>query len=150
MNFTDIITAGIGTLVRDIGETVRSFVTTDKDRLEAQQKLTETIFAFQAQLVQSADNYEKELTERQKNDMASDSWLSKNIRPLTVVYLLACFTVLAFNDGNLTLGERTFTVAAAYVTAIQTFLEYGLMFYFGGRSLEKIAAMVSTSVSKRN
>lgn len=146
---TNVITAGVGTLVKEIGETVRSFVTTDKDKLEAHQKITETLFAFQARMVQSADNYEKELTERQRNDMASDSWLSKNIRPLVVIYLLALFSALALNDGNLSLGARQFVVGEGYRDAIRAFLEYGLMFYFGGRSLEKIASMASSALAKR-
>jgi len=75
------------------------------------------------------------LTERLKADMASDSWLSKNIRPATLAYILTAYLALAVLDG---LGFR---VAESYVTLLGQWGMLVMSFYFGGRTLEKIMDM---------
>ena len=78
---------------------------------------------------------QKELTERLKADMASDSWLSKNIRPMTLIAILA--------------GYFTFAMMSAYgIDTNKSYVEllgqWGMLimsFYFGGRTLEKIVDM---------
>lgn len=82
-----------------------------------------------------------ELTKRQLNDMASDSWLSKNIRPLVLVYLLAIVTLQGF---------KVMTLEPAYVAMIQEFTGYGLVFYFGGRTIEKVASYVAEATIAKN
>ena len=82
----------------------------------------------------------KEVTERQKNDMASDSWLSKNIRPSIMLYLLTLVTLSGFDIIHATAG---------FLSMIQSFTEYGLMFYFGGRTIEKVASMVPAIMKER-
>lgn len=82
----------------------------------------------------------KEVTERQKNDMASDSWLSKNIRPTIMLYLLSLVTLSGFDLIHATAG---------FLTMIQSFTEYGLMFYFGGRTIEKVASMIPSMMKEK-
>ncbi len=82
----------------------------------------------------------KEVTERQKNDMASDSWLSKNIRPSIMLYLLTLVTLSGFDIIHATAG---------FMAMIQSFTEYGLMFYFGGRTIEKVASMMPSIMKER-
>jgi hypothetical protein len=82
----------------------------------------------------------KEVTERQKNDMASDSWLSKNIRPSIMLYLLTLVTLSGFDIIHASVG---------FLAMIQSFTEYGLMFYFGGRTIEKVASMVPAIMKER-
>ena len=83
---------------------------------------------------------QQEVTKRQQNDMASDSWLSKNIRPLVMIYLLVLVTMAGF---------ELLKATGAFLTMIQSFSEYGLMFYFGGRTVEKVASMVPAMLEKR-
>ena len=84
----------------------------------------------------TADNVEaQELTKRQQADMSSDSWLSKNIRPMTLVFILAVYTVFAMmsafgHDAN-----------ENYVTLLGQWGMLIMSFYFGGRTLEKIMNM---------
>ena len=65
--------------------------------------------------------------------MQSDSFLSKNIRPLVMVYLTAVFTILAFADGNI----GVFKINPAYVPVFQTLLMTTYGAYFVGRTWEK-------------
>jgi hypothetical protein len=70
--------------------------------------------------------------------MKHGSWLSKNIRPLTLVFLTAIFTVLSVFDGNLQIAGEDFTIGAAYVPVYQTLLMTVYAAYFAGRSIEKV------------
>jgi uncharacterized membrane protein (DUF106 family) len=84
----------------------------------------------------NADSVEaQELTKRLQADMASDSWLSKNIRPMTLIAILV--------------GYFTFAMMSAYGNNanekyVELLAQWGMLifsFYFGGRSLEKIIDM---------
>jgi len=81
---------------------------------------------------------QQEITKRQQNDMASDSWLSKNIRPLVMLYLLVLVTAIGFD---------WLAAKPDFVAMIKSFTEYGLMFYFAGRSVEKVASMIPAMVA---
>lgn len=79
----------------------------------------------------------QEVTKRAQADMASDSWLSKNIRPMTLIAILAGYFIFAFMSAfDLDTNEK-------YVSLLG---EWGMLimsFYFGGRTLEKIIDMRS-------
>lgn len=75
---------------------------------------------------------QKAVSDRWTADMNSDSWLSKNIRPLTLVYILTAFNVMSLLDGF------GFHIAEAYVTLLGQWGMLVMGAYFGGRSLEKI------------
>lgn len=84
----------------------------------------------------NADNIEaQEISKRWQADMASDSWLSKNIRPMTLVYLLTAFILMAVLDGY------GFKISESYVTLLGQWGMLVMTAYFGGRSLEKIMDM---------
>jgi hypothetical protein len=76
-----------------------------------------------------------ELTERLKADMASDSWLSKNIRPMALIAILAGYFVFAMMSafGN--------NANESYVELLGQWGMLIMSFYFGGRTLEKIIGM---------
>lgn len=75
---------------------------------------------------------QENVSDRWKADMASDSWLSKNIRPMTLVYILTAFNLMAVLDGF------GFHIAEAYVTLLGQWGMLVMSAYFGGRTLEKI------------
>ena len=85
--------------------------------------------------LQADMNEQDNLTERAKNDMASDSWLSKNIRPMTLIFILVVYTVFALMSA---FGHNA---NEAYVTLLGQWGMLIMSFYFGGRTLEKILAM---------
>jgi len=76
----------------------------------------------------------KQITERHKSDMLSDSWMSKNIRPYTLVYLLLFLSGLIISDS----ASINFNVDDAYVELLKYLLISVFLFYFGGRELTKI------------
>lgn len=81
----------------------------------------------------NADNIEaQEISKRWQADMASDSWLSKNIRPMTLVYILTAFILMAVVDGF------GFKISEAYVNLLGQWGMVVMTAYFGGRTLEKI------------
>ncbi len=81
---------------------------------------------------------EKEITSRHANDMASDSWLSKNIRPLLTIFSLFLYTLFAMIDGNI--GE--FNIANQYVDLLGQIVIMSLGFYFTSRGIEKTAKII--------
>jgi len=91
-----------------------------------------------AKMANETDLYKTEqnnLTERLKADMGSDSWLSKNIRPLTLVYILVAYMALAILDAALV------DIADSFVELLGQWGMLVMSFYFGGRTLEKIIDM---------
>lgn len=86
----------------------------------------------------NADNIEaQELTKRQEADMASDSWLSKNIRPMTLVFILLVYSMFAM------MSAWDIEVNNNYVELLGQWGMLIMSFYFGGRTLEKIMDMKS-------
>ena len=84
----------------------------------------------------NADNIEaQELTKRTQADMASDSWLSKNIRPMTLIFILLVYTAFAG------LSAADIEVNNNYVELLGQWGMLIMSFYFGGRTLEKIMDM---------
>ena len=84
----------------------------------------------------NADNIEnQEVTKRLEADMKSDSWLSKNIRPLTMVYILTAYLFLALLDAfGLDISDNFVSLLGQWGMLVMSF-------YFGGRTLEKVMNM---------
>ncbi len=70
---------------------------------------------------------------RHERDMVSDSWLSKNIRPLLVISFVVLFIVFS------TLSAFGIVIEASLLTMLKGFTDIGIMFYFGSRGIEKVA-----------
>ena len=116
-----------GGVIKEVGSVIDKLTTTDEERLEAKQKIQE--------ILEKADSdAQEQVTKRWELDMKSDSILSKNIRPIVLIYLTAIFTILALFDGNL--GQ--FKVQEQYIPIIQSLLITVYGAYFVGRTWEKI------------
>ena len=116
-----------GDVIKDIGGVLDNLHTSGEEKAEAEQKITQ-ILATAEQAAQ------EQVSARWEADMKHGSWLSKNIRPITLIFLTVCFVILSVFDGNL--GE--FTIGAAYVPVYQTLLMTVYAAYFAGRSIEKV------------
>jgi hypothetical protein len=91
-----------------------------------------------AKIANETDLYKTEqnnLTERMRADMASDSWLSKNIRPMTLVAIFVGYFLFAL------MSAFDYDANEAYVTLLGQWGMLVMSFYFGGRTLEKIMDM---------
>jgi hypothetical protein len=78
------------------------------------------------------------LTERMKADMSSDSWLSKNIRPMVLIFLLVAYSGFAIAS------IFNFETRGAYVELLGQWGMLVMSFYFGGRTMEKLADKVKS------
>ena len=125
--WSKIFTSGATELVKEVGNVVDDLTTSDEERLLAKQKLEQMIFDFESKM-------QEEVSERWKADMNSDSWLSKNVRPLTLMFLVASTILMIFIDA----GAIKFVVDENWKDLLQIVLITVIGAYFGGRSYEKI------------
>mgnify|MGYP000153158447 FL=1 len=124
---TKIFSTGATELVKEVGNVIDDLTTTKEEKLVLKQKLEQMIFDFEAKI-------QEEVSERWKADMQSDSWLSKNIRPLTLAFLVVSTIFIIFIDA----GFINFVVEAKWTDLLQLVLITVIGAYFGGRSYEKI------------
>lgn len=125
----------LGTIL-DVGmKLVDKFFPNPEDKAKAQLELLQMQQNGELAQINADIAEQQELTKRQQADMASDSWLSKNIRPMTLIAILAGYFVFAMMSA--------FGVDANqnYVTLLGNWGMLVMSFYFGGRTLEKIADM---------
>ena len=121
-----IFSVGASNLVESVGGVVDNLVTSKEEKLEAKRKLEELILNHEAEM-------QRNVTDRWKADMNSDSWLSKNVRPLVLIFLVVCTVLMIFIDA----GTIEFDVEAKWTDLLQIVLITVIGAYFGGRSLEK-------------
>ena len=124
---TKIFSSGAGELIKSVGGVIDNLTTSKEEKLEAERKIQHLIANHEVEM-------EKNITERWKMDMQSDSWLSKNIRPLVLVFLVVSTVLLIFIDA----GAITFVVEDKWTDLLQLVLITVIGAYFGGRSLEKV------------
>lgn len=117
--------------IRDIFAGVDQLVTSEEEKIKLKNLL-------QTNLKDLEQQAQAEITKRHASDMASDSWLSKNVRPMTLVFLLVSYFFLAVSDGNI--GQ--FQVQDMYVNLLGQMMNLAFVFYFGSRGAEKIAQIV--------
>ena len=116
----------IKNLVGNASEILDEVITTDEERLDAKRRLKELILNHQVEM-------ERNISDRWKADMNSDSWLSKNVRPMVLIFLIVCTMLLIFIDA----GTLSFEVEDKWTDLLQLTLITVIGAYFGGRSVEK-------------
>ena len=121
-----IFSVGAKDLVEGVGGVIDNLHTSKEEKLEAEQKIKELIANYEIEM-------EKNITDRWKADMNSDSWLSKNIRPLVLAFLVICTVLMIFIDA----GSINFVVEQKWTDLLQLVLITVIGAYFGGRSFEK-------------
>ena len=123
----NLLSGGAAELVKGVGGVIDDLHTSEEEKLEAEQKIKEIIANYEVEM-------EKTITSRWQADLKSDSWLSKNVRPLVMVFLIVCTMLLIFIDA----GALNFEVKSSWVDLLQLVLITVIGAYFGGRSLEKV------------
>lgn len=122
-----IFSGGAKELVEGVGGVIDNLHTSKEEKLQAEHKIKELVASYQNTL-------EKEITNRWEADMNSDSWLAKNIRPMTLAFLVVSTVLLIFIDA----GVIDFVVEQKWTDLLQLVLITVIGAYFGGRSLEKV------------
>ena len=79
----------------------------------------------------------QEISKRWESDMKSDSWLSKNTRPLTLIFLTVSMVLLIFSDS---IGD-SFEVNSGWVDLLKSLLITVYVAYFGSRGAEKFKSI---------
>ena len=124
---TQIFSSGATELVKGIGGVIDNLHTSKDEKLAAELKIKQLISNYEIEM-------EKEVTSRWEADMKSDSWLSKNIRPMTLAFLVVSTVLMIFIDA----GTIKFIVEEKWTSLLQIVLITVIGAYFGGRSLEKV------------
>ena len=122
-----IFSSGATELIKGVGGVLDNLTTSKEEKLEAERKVKDLMANYEIEM-------EKNITERWKMDMKSDSWLSKNIRPLVLVFLVVSTVLMIFIDA----GTINFVVEDKWTDLLQLVLITVIGAYFGGRSLEKV------------
>jgi|TARA_R110000782_G_scaffold212622_1_gene300665 hypothetical protein len=121
-----LFSGGAADLIKGVGGVLDNLTTSTDEKLAAEAKIKEIIANYEIEM-------EKNVTSRWQSDMNSDSWLSKNVRPLVLIFLVVCTMLLIFIDA----GQLNFNVKDSYVDLLQLTLITVIGAYFGGRSFEK-------------
>ena len=124
---TKLFSSGATKLVEGIGIVLDELITSKDEKLAAELKIKELIAKHEVEM-------EQEITSRWSSDMNSDSWLSKNVRPLVLIFLVVSTVLLVFIDA----GAIAFVVEDKWTDLLQLVLITVIGAYFGGRSIEKV------------
>ena len=122
-----LFSGGAAELVKGVGGVIDNLHTSKEEKLEAERKIKELIANYEVEM-------EKNITSRWEADLKSDSWLSKNVRPMVLIFLIVCTMLLIFIDA----GTINFEVKSSWVDLLQLVLITVIGAYFGGRSFEKV------------
>ena len=122
-----IFSSGASELVKDVGGVLDELITSTDEKLAAELKIKELIAKHEVEM-------EREVSARWNADMNSDSWLSKNVRPMVLIFLVVSTVLLVFIDA----GAINFIVEDKWTDLLQLVLITVIGAYFGGRSLEKV------------
>ena len=123
---TNLFAGGAADLVKSVGGVIDNLHTSKEEKLEAEAKIKALIAEHEAKM-------EQNITDRWSSDMNSDSWLSKNVRPLVLIFLVVSIVLMIFIDA----GTIKFVVEEKWTDLLQLVLITVIGAYFGGRSLEK-------------
>ena len=122
-----LFSGGAAELVKSVGGVIDNLHTSKEEKLAAELKIKQLISDYEVEM-------EKNITSRWEADLKSDSWLSKNVRPLVMIFLIVCTMLLIFIDA----GALNFEVKSSWVDLLQLVLITVIGAYFGGRSIEKV------------
>ena len=123
---TKLFSGGAADLVKGVGGVIDNLHTSKEEKLAAEQKIKELVSDYETKM-------EANITDRWKADMNSDSWLSKNVRPMILIFLVVSTVLMIFIDA----GTIQFTVEQKWTDLLQLVLITVIGAYFGGRSFEK-------------
>jgi hypothetical protein len=123
---TNLFSGGAAELVKGVGGVIDNLHTSKEEKLEAERKIKALIAEHEAKM-------EQNITDRWSADMNSDSWLSKNVRPLVLIFLVVSTVLMIFIDA----GTIKFVVEEKWTDLLQLVLITVIGAYFGGRTMEK-------------
>lgn len=121
-----------GGLIKDVSEAIEPFIPTVEKKAEAKAKILDIVQEYDSMI-------QEQVSARHERDMNSDSWLSKNIRPMCLIFLIVVVSIFAITDGNI----GGFTVDSDYIALYKSLLIMTFSFYYGSRGAEKIIQTIN-------
>lgn len=126
--------AEVRKIVDEIFTTKEELKSLENEKEQIAARIEEKLLEYQSHVVDAIIDEQKEITLRHRYDMMSDSWLSKNIRPLALIVLFGLFLLFSLLDGFKVFG---FSSPPDLIQLLGTWGTVVMSFYFGGRSVEK-------------
>lgn len=145
MSFLNFLSGGI---VDSVGKITDELIASDEERLEKEIEKQKTILQHKVEMAKLniedkridyglAENEMNNITNRWVSDN-SGNFLTRSVRPLTLIYMMVILSIMAFMDGNI--GE--FKINPAYIQLFQGLTMTVFIAFFGGKTIERIKARV--------
>ena len=130
--FSTMLSGGVDKIVDSVGTAVDKIVTSDEERLILKNELIKIQLEAKQKQDELEVQFEQQITDRWKSD--NEHFITRLVRPLSVVFMLVLFGMIVLLDGNVGM----FLVNPAYVPVIENLLVTMIFAYFGSRGAEKI------------
>lgn len=141
--FTNIFSSGVSGVIDSVGTAIDKLVTSDEEKMQLKNELIKIELEAKNKADELNFKYEEEVTKRHQADMTSDNWISKSIRPITLIFILIMYSLLSIASGF------EFEVTESYVELLGQWGMLIMSFYFGGRTVEKVSQIVKGNNSDR-
>ncbi len=128
---SSILSGATKGILQGANDIIDNVVTNKEEKAKLKNELTKI-------LIENANVQEQELSKRLQYDMVSDSWLAKNIRPLSLLFTTLFIFGISLTDGNI----GSFTINTTYIDLFKSLLMVQYSFYFGSRALTKSLAYI--------
>lgn len=135
--FSNLIKGSTSELVTNLGSTIDKFIQTPEEKQAAAIEMAKIVNEHEARMAEAAakalEAEENNISQRWVADMGSDSWLSKNTRPMILISMIAfLFLVVILDSCNI-----QFEVKESYISLMESLLITVVVAYFGSRGIEK-------------
>ncbi len=120
-----------GGVIKEVGNVIDKLTTTEEEKLLIKKQIQEIMDKANSEA-------ESQITRRWESDMKSDSWLSKNTRPMALIFLSFMAIALIWVDSH---HEISFTVEQEWIALLKQLLTTVYIAYFGSRGVEKFKSI---------
>jgi hypothetical protein len=134
---SDLFSSSVGSVISAVGDVIDKCSTTDEEKLAMRNELVKIQAKAEIEANRHIEAMESQVTERHEKDMASDSWLSKNIRPLALAFLTVSTMLLTYLTIFI-LDPDKVALIEPWQELLQILLVTTYAFYFGSRGVEKV------------
>ncbi len=134
---SELFSSNVSNVVDSFGNTIDKLVTSDEERGQLKVAMEAELNKLKIIQLDAIQKYDSEITNRHVADMKSDSWLSKNVRPLSLVFLTVSTVLLAYLS-IFTLTPEKVELVEPWKDLLQVLLVTVYAFYFGSRGFEKV------------
>jgi hypothetical protein len=134
---TSLFSKGATELVGAVGGIIDELHTSDEEKLTIKARIEAAVLKHNEVQMQYISQYDQEITKRHETDMKSDSWLSKNIRPMVLLFLTVATVILAYTTIFI-LDVSEVSLLQPWLDLLTILLVTVYAFYFGSRGIEKV------------